>query len=612
MKRNLRQLFAAPGLALALLGGVHATTVNVDGVGDGDGLNGDEFDTLTAAINSFGALGTDGSPDVINIVVETPIVETAGFLINGTLAAAGGYNSFTDNLTINGDGDADSLDGVLVLTAEEPTGGGVNNARWLIEARPAGVYVIQDLAIIPAFQGAGAQNTGLSCSIAIDEADAATGYTGMTTTFLRCVFSASTTGNAVVPPASAPPADITRFSGDGGQLANSHLTWASGPTTIASTATLNITDCEFGHWTSHVAGSNRYAITSGVDGAIGANLVVNISGCTFANPVNGLGVTNAVGTVNSQQVVVNFSNSTITGMGQHGLAASTAVTGFQTFWNIGPNVTITGNSARGITATSGGASSTGQNILALNGTQAQPVTVVNCGNRGIRTELANATATAPRITNFDEVIVTDCGVYGLEFNEFDFQFGVTVDDSLFARNGSAIAPLGGNVTVRDTNTAAGTGAFNRCTFYRAGRTTATDASDHFSIGFSASDLLTFTFTDCIFAGDTGDLAIHLVDGQTNTINLNNCALVASGPDAIRPTPTLIEAAATGCVINETGTVTANPIFISTGTNPVNASSFDVGANAYAGAGSVGQPNLSGWGDYIGGDVPVELSTFGAL
>ena len=266
------------------------------------------------------------------------------------------------------------------------------------------------------------------------------------------------------------------------------------------------------------------------------------------------------------------------------------------------------NTLRGLSVGSG-TTAGGQNIVYMVGTPANPVTVVGNGNRGIRTELSTG-GVAPQFKTMQDVIVTDNGVYGVELNEVAHENGVgPIDHCLFARNGDTLTSPA-QIRIGDTNAAAAPAvSVTKSTFHRAGRSVAVTSGSHFLISFGGTDALTYGFTDCLFSGNTTDRAIYMSSGDNNIVNLTNCSLVGTGPDALNPVPNVIEVAATGCAMNQTAVITLDANYKSTATNPVVGDSFDIGNVNYGGKGSIAQPQpLSGWGDSIG-DVPVTISAF---
>ena len=240
------------------------------------------------------------------------------------------FPSITDPITIDGDGDLNGTRAVVALSALPAVVGGVSNARFDIELQNVGGSVtIQNLTVVPNYLGAGALNTALDCAIGIDEANGTGGpYVGATVNFTNCLFTASTTGNVPVDPLAAAPADITRFSGSGGVLGNSHIGWASSPnsggtTGGAASGVVNITNCRFGHWTSHVAASSRWAVLGSCDSASSGSNTINVTNSLFSKAPNGLGAVNAIGTNGAERLVINVDNTTVTEMGNYGITMGT-------------------------------------------------------------------------------------------------------------------------------------------------------------------------------------------------------------------------------------------------------------------------------------------------
>ena len=130
------------------------------------------------------------------------------------------------------------------------------------------------------------------------------------------------------------------------------------------------------------------------------------------------------------------------------------------------------------------------------------------------------------------------------------------------------------------------------------------------VSSGATDNYTFRFTDCIFSGvDADDTAFRVFAGDNNTVDLINCALVGIGPDRLSGTP-IVFSGGSGNASSEVNTVVLEPTYVSRATSPWTSDSFDVDNVAYGGLGSAGS-DLSGYGDFIGAGVPVELSVFRA-
>ena len=178
----------------------------------------------------------------------------------------------------------------------------------------------------------------------------------------------------------------------------------------------------------------------------------------------------------------------------------------------------------------------------------------------------------------------------------------TCEDSCFAQNG-VDGEYYCNVRVDDSSALDLT--FRRCTFHDA-----VYNGDDIFISSTANDT-SITLEDCMITGNgTGGPSdtLNISSSSSNgTMTLNYSALVLQGPDALLGT--------NNGLYGKTGSFTQNnsyngdPAYISEAfNNGDNADYLDVNYYYYFDRGTGGTA-LSGYGDYIGGYVPVELSIF---
>lgn len=572
-KRLLISLFT-----LCCLTGVSmATTLVVDGPGDGDGANGDEYDSIDAAIAALKAANQqfDDVDDVINITVPT-LFQSNSVYVNGNDLVS----THTDNLTINGNG--------CVITFAEALGipnivASPNHYFFGIDITSNQTITLNDFTAIPEFLGAGALTTPHGC-LGIDEANDAV-ITNSTVNLNNVVFTASTTGNTPVDPNAAAPADVTRNAQNVTAIAN--VTWLSSP--LASTGlVVNMTDCVVAH-------GFRNQIIWYQDSSTPNSNFVNMTRCLVTRGTAATAITSGMTATTAASLTVNIADCEFSFNNNHGIAQMTgaATAGQNTNVNVLQGTVLQNNGFRGLDI---GANET-VNIL---GTEGNPVIIRNNGNRGVRTN----SGTAGRVGLVEHCLIYDNAVLGWEFNEVDLQGSPPVFNKvLFSQNGSIIFPLH-NFRLGDTNAVAGTITFNDCTFHNVGNTPAlrddaATSKTHLLHSFAGSDLITYDFNRCIFSDDAlnDDIVFDITVGDNNTVNLNNCGLVTAGPNRLNGNPAVhltALPAATGNTFNTVGGTGDDPQYLST--TPGDVHGFFVSGDATSDYNNGGS-NISGAGKF---------------
>lgn len=163
---------------------------------------------------------------------------------------------------------------------------------------------------------------------------------------------------------------------------------------------------------------------------------------------------------------------------------------------------------------------------------------------------------------------------------------LSISKSLFANINSDGLALG------STSTTGMNVTIDSSTFFANGQTSATEGG----IWFNTTTPAGFVVSNSIFAGPSGHGGLVYSAGTGAKVTLNNNALVGAGPNALAQGQ--LGSGAPAAV--ETGTVTADPEFVSTSTASLSAlqTAFDVNASAYATAGT-SSSSLSGFGAYVG-------------
>jgi len=176
------------------------------------------------------------------------------------------------------------------------------------------------------------------------------------------------------------------------------------------------------------------------------------------------------------------------------------------------------------------------------------------------------------------------------------------EDSCFAQNG-VDSVYHSNVRIDDASIL--DLAFTRCTFHDA-----VYNGDDINISATATDT-SITLTDCVITGNGSTGAsdtLNISSSSTNgNMTLNNCALVLQGPDALLGTYNGLYGKTSA--VTQNNSYNGDPSYKSeTFNNGDNADYLDIGWYYYHDRASDGGA-LSGYGDYVGDVVPVELSVF---
>ncbi|GAB4316459.1 MAG: hypothetical protein Kow0059_08940 [Candidatus Sumerlaeia bacterium] len=564
-----------------------ATTLIVDGPGDGNGDLIDQYDQIDLAINDLitSGLHNDSNPDVINIVVDT-LFQSQPVYLNAITPSPG----HSDDLTINGDADGNGT-ACTITFAEAMTNGNIvaspNQFCVAMDLASGQDFTLNDVVIIPEFKGAGALTTTHG-GIGIDEANGSAALTNCIVTLNNVTITASTTGNTPVNPDSAPPADITRFAQNATYFAI--LTWGSSPTG-SSGLVLNMTDVTVAH-------SFQDQIWFYQDTQTPGSNVVNMTRVRALRGTAATAVTDGIGASTADSLVVNMKDCEFSYNNNYGIAnmggASTA--GRHLVLNILEGCVMQNNGFRGL--------STGANQRTIiKGVEGNPVIIRNNGNRGVYT----SSGTAATFGLIEHAQIYNNGVYGFEFNEIDLQTVPPVFNKvLFAQNGSVLTPgvNYSNFRIGDTNSAPATITFNDCTFHDVGATSversdATTSHSHIYHSYSGTDFVTYNFNRCIFSDGTlnDDVVMRVVAGDNNTINFNNCAFPTAGPHRLNQVASqhvTESGTATGTVINLNNVTNQDPQYLSTTPGDVHAFfvSGDQGSD-YNNGGS----NISGAGKF---------------
>lgn len=534
-----------------------ATTLIVDGPGDGDGDTIDQFDTIDAAINSLvsGLLHNDGLADTINITTDT-LFQSEPVYLNAISPAPG----HTDDLTINGDAD-DNGNACVITFSETMTLGNIvaspNQFCFGLDLDDNQNFTLNDVVIIPEYKGAGAQTTTHG-GFGVDEADGATAHTNCVVSLNNVIITASTAGNVPVDPDSPPPADITRFAQT--TTYGAILTWGSSPSGSLGLV-MNLTDVTVAH-------AFQDGIWFYMDSQTVSSNFVNMTRTRSMRHVAATAVADGIGATTAECLNVIMIDCEFSHNSEHGIfgMAGGATAGRQLNLTIGPGTKLQNNGFRGL--------STGANqFTTIQGVEGNPVIIRNNGNRGVFT----GSGTAGRLSLIEHAQIYNNNIYGFEFNEIDLQNGPPVFNKvLFARNGNflaAAAPFYAQFRVGDTNASAATITFNDCTFHEVGSTLAvqtdtTTSHTHILHSFGGTDLVTYNFNRCVFSDETinDDVVAMFHLGDNNTINLNNCGIPTVGPNRLHENPSqyvVQTGTATGTTINLTDNTNQDPNYLST-------------------------------------------------
>lgn len=514
------RMIALAGALVLVAAAATAGTATVDGV------------TIKTIHDAYLSLNTtDATPDVINITTNA-ITETTATLITG------------DDLTINGDADADSTP--CLVTYAGPGGG----EAMIQAAVTSGESVtINDLTAIPAYAGA---STSIAAT-AFYVTDDGSPTTDCLVNFNNVTVDASTE--------AAVPADI-----------NADL-----PTTATQ-------------WNT---GSLMYASGFRVEATTNPTVNMNVN---FNNCVAAHGVSSGFYFQNSAGCTVTATNCTTTRNGGRGFATY-ALAGVVTLndctatYSYDHNLRVYGGG--GVVNVNGGSysDSTGGAAYGIRGEGGVAMihvvgaTIDGNTNRGIGIYSDSVGI------DLKDCVITNNGWNGLELNEADLST-VTIDHCLMADNGLF------NFRCAVTSSAVLTIPVTNCTFHNP-TTDATYNPNGANVGTSWSGFqnCTLDFSNCVFSG--GDAVLWIAGGTNNTYNFTNCAFVKSGPYAMTHDPLVFSTGGTGTTETETALVGADPMYVGIATGPVTADSFDIQNTVYATTGPSGNP-LTGWGDYIGG------------
>jgi hypothetical protein len=533
--------------------GIGATTLRVDGPGDGDGDTTDDFDTVRDALVSLGSQGHDGTPDRIDIAVDA-ISEPLGLKIFGVASPLWpDYSSLSDDLEIAGDADANGIRCVMDIATVEVVGAAID-----IEPTDGQHISLHDLTVIPTHTSAELLDTW-PLVVAGRQLT-----TGASVSLENVWTTASTTGNTSVDPFSDSPPGATVFYG--------------GPA---------------------AAGNDSVDLTT---------LSVHASGCVFAHSLNnGLSIDQGVaGTLVNTQVLRNGERGIFLGWadhttldltrftcahnGGHGISAVNVVDEDAVFaLTLHPGCVFSDNGTAGIYLWSGWSELTGTMVLRILGTDEEPVLM--CGNHASGLVCSRPQLLVPEARH---LILCDNGGNGLSLgSEGLFTSSTLFEDCLIAHNcqiGSVsnvqIGPetLGGPSSLE----------FRHCTFHDVAPSVGPGAGySQVSISSPSTENLSLHFTNCIFSGTEEEVAFDIRTGTNNVINLTNCAVVFEGPWALGG---LTEGSSATLV--QTDVINDCPAYLNTDTPPDDRS-FDVGFESYRFAGPGGGP-LSGWGDFVGG------------
>ncbi|MBX3729918.1 MAG: hypothetical protein KF858_12085 [Candidatus Sumerlaeia bacterium] len=222
----------------------------------------------------------------------------------------------------------------------------------------------------------------------------------------------------------------------------------------------------------------------------------------------------------------------------------------------------------------------------ITGTRANPGLLSRNNNRTTASAAGVNGINGAGVVAIDHLVHIDhTGAAGaLHLNAGSFT-SLSISKSLFANiNDDGLALSGTAITD-------GPVGIDSSTFFACGQA----ASNTAGLWFGTVNPL-FTISNSVFAGTTGHGGLIYNAGAGAKTTLNNNAIVAAGPNALTQGQFGSGAPAT----SETGTVTADPEFVSTTTTSLAAlqTAFDVEAASYAGAGT-SSSNLSGFGDYVG-------------
>lgn len=559
-------------LVVAVASGCWATTLKVDGPGDGDGDSVDDFDDIALAITNglvTPNLDGDGAPDVINVVVDS-LAMTNAINVNGNTTPG-----HTDDITINGDADGNGT--VCTITWTTPTGGVIISAvAWNLDLAPNQDVVIRDFRNIPVDQpvvAAATQNAGV---LVVDEANGAANANA-TVLLERFSYTASTAGNVAVNPDAAAPADVTRWRDVSGNGAN--LAFQSSPGGAGKTITMR--DCTFAHGAQDqvwfyiddgtVATMTRCRVLRGVAGSV----------------IDGLGATDA------GSLVLNLTDCEFAFHDNHGVNGVDGIAAGRANVTVGPGCVFQNNAFRGFEQT------VPDGNISFAGSERKPVIVRNNGNRGIRFNNASAALGASSWLQ-----VYSNSVYGIELPAIDLNLvSPSFTRCLFANNGDTLTPFA-QFRVADANTAAATITFNDCTFHDVGRTAAVKndvatTHAHMLVANTATDLVTFNFNRCIFSDETNndDFVFVTTAGDNNTMNFTNNGFPSVGPFRVGSTSgTLDSTGGVGNVFNQTGTIASNPAY--TTTTVTNYRAFHVTGSSASGYNDAGGINVSGYGKFV--------------
>lgn len=593
-----RRHYVSLAVALAtLIGGpAGAQTVSVPG----------DFASLSLALQ--GINGTNGTPDVINITTDT-LSEPSGIAINGLGILTGSFPNITDNVTINGNADANANRCQIDLGAAV-TGFPDTNVRFAIYMAPAQTITIRDLVLIPTFVTPTGTSTELEEACINVEEGVSANFQGNVLNIENVYITGSLPGNVPMDPNSPTPLGGVLFGANTG----SHLVLNSSSDTSGGLVA-NITGCDFIHGLADDGGVGIYT-----DGGI-----VNLTDCRSERhssldlPAmqflgNGYILSRPLNTP------VNMTRCTGSHNDGWGMRISRVNAGTSVTVNINEGCEFSDNGSHGIMH-AGENTTTGDRPcrVTMAGTLAEPILIQRNGGAGYVNGRGpdQVTRRDGALVSASNVIFTDNGLAGVHFESTDFELHSPVfNHCLFANNGAAAAPpanlVGGpvygtysHVLVTDPNTAPVSITFNDCTFDDV--TSSTAAGDPFLLGPTAvavpvlgSDNFTLNFSNCIISGTTTETGFDLRNGIGTVVNLNDSAVALIGPDAVNS----LNATGAG-TINQTNVTNDSPIYVGTSTNPIDADSFDVDNPAYAGQGPSGG-NLTGWGDYIGGFVQTSV------
>lgn len=542
----------------SLLLGSYATTLAVDG---------SSYSTISDALAALNR--SDGEADVLDISMDT---------ISHSDTLAVDFTGTTDALTINGDSNSDG-NCVLVFS------GGTEYA--MVVTQTSGVnFTMNDVTIIPEDNAAEDAQTVAVAALQLKDDEAA--LVGNRATFNNVVISGSTSGNAVVDPTAEPPADITQFDGSAAPMYCSGLRVQS---TVDGTSDYQVAvnDSFFSH------GASR-----GVYARSDAGSTATFTNCkAYYNGNVGIRTYDMGGdlTLNNCEACYNGGG----GFEMNGTKDGSFAAGDITILD-GKYSNNTGN----------GIWTQQDAMISVKGSVGTYLEIIGNSNRGLKIG-ADGDGAINSTFDFENLIITDNGAYGVEFYELDFAAAANqpVENCLMAYNGFA------NVRIGDTNESAATLSIKNSTMYRP-----IGSSDSFNapfgnimISYTGCDLLTVDCQDCIIAG-SGTYAYRngrLDDGSAGlggedcVINFTNCGLPNDGRHALDAVS--FDSTGATTTINQTSVVTANPQFVSVVSNPLDPEfSFNiVNTNTdYQGAAS-DSSDLTGWGTMV--DAPTSASSW---